>query len=248
MKNKNLYNQINNSLDEDTPDVLSKIKASDTFFVPMKQQKRKGYSFGLRTTFASIAVIFILVFTLILSRGSNDLIVASTITIDINPSIEITLDEFDNVINVKALNNDGDVLIDKNINYSKLTVEQTIKILIDKAIELNYISNELNAVLISVQNANEDDRVRVINYVESRIAIEARNRNINQINIIKDKIDELINNPDFTDEELSEIYHVTVAKIRLINSIIHLDSDYTIVQLKDKTIFELVRIRGNLLP
>ncbi|MFK5884144.1 MAG: hypothetical protein QM489_07400 [Candidatus Izemoplasma sp.] len=247
MKNNDLYNKINQQLDGDTPDILERIKSSNRFFVPVKQRPRKTYSFGLRTAFASFAVIFVILFTFVLTGENTDAIVASTITLDINPSIEITLDEFDNVINVRALNNDGNELIDRDLLYSEMTVDETIKLLINRAVYLGYISDEQNAILISVNNNNETERTRVINHLELRIDIEIRNNNINP-DIIRDNVIDSIPNPNFTDEQLAIAYEITVAKVRLINSIINLDGDYTIIQLKDKHIWELVKIRSALLP
>lgn len=246
MKNNDLYNKINQNLDGDTPDILDRIKSSDRFFVPMKQRPRKSYSFGLRTTFASFAVIIAIIFAFVLTGQNTDAVVASTITLDINPSIEITLDEFDHVINVTALNNDGDELIERDVKYSEMTVEQAIKWLIDRAVHLGYISAERNAILISVNNNNEDERLRVINYLEQRIDIEIRNNNINP-NIIRDNTTDSIPNPNFTDEQLAEAFRITVAKVRLINSIIELEEGYSFEELEKKPIWELVRIKADLL-
>jgi len=251
MEKYNMKEQIRESLGENTPDVLSKIKDSNEFFVPAKEKdsffqyftfKRLSYSL------ASVFVLALLVTTLLTSQNGAP-VVASTITIDINPSIEITLDDEDNVINVTAINDDGDELVNRPVSsYRGLSLDEAIEIIIERANELGFIVDEVeeNVILISVESDNLQLKQRIEAQVENKISTEVH-RYAQLVRIIKE------NKENLTDEQVDELnqiaahHRITVAKLSLINKIINLDETYTVLELKDKSVRELYRIHSNLL-
>lgn len=83
----------------------------------------------------------------------------SYVSIDINPSIVLTSNRFDNVIEVKRLNDDAKKLL-KNINVKNMKVNEANNLILKKAIELNYIkeNNDDNAILVTVYCNNEGRR------------------------------------------------------------------------------------------
>ncbi|MDK2823830.1 MAG: hypothetical protein PWQ67_2349 [Clostridia bacterium] len=71
------------------------------------------------------------------------------VTIDINPSIELGLDEEDKVISMQALNEEGDLLLDK-VRIKDLPIDQALEVITEAAIKEKYIKPEKeNAVIIS---------------------------------------------------------------------------------------------------
>lgn len=58
--------------------------------------------------------------------------------VDINPSIQLTLDKNDKVVEVTPLNSDGDILISE-LKLKKLSLEEAAKIIIKEAVEMGYI-------------------------------------------------------------------------------------------------------------
>lgn len=80
----------------------------------------------------------------------------SYVSLDVNPSIEYSVNMFDRVLTVKAVNDDGkDIVIDLDAEHKDITkaVEKTI----DKLIEAGYIAEDENSgVVIAVSNPKED--------------------------------------------------------------------------------------------
>ena len=103
----NYKNRIKETFTNEVPDVLTKIKASSDFQIPTK---KNGFSLKnilsrrLTMTLTSVFVL-VLLLTVVIS-GSNNLI-ASTVILDVNPSIEISLNRRDIVVKIVAMNDDG---------------------------------------------------------------------------------------------------------------------------------------------
>ena len=90
----------------------------------------------------SVVCIFLIVgIVLFMLRGKS---IYSTITLDINPSIEINLDKDEKIINVKALNDDAKEIVSDELDGMDL--EEAIHNIVDKVIEKGYVSN--NQVII----------------------------------------------------------------------------------------------------
>lgn len=98
-----------------------------------------------------VAAVFALIFIplLALQLFIYPQIPVAYITIDINPSIELGLNKYDQVISTSGLNQDGIDLLNK-MKLNNLTVEQALEIVTEEAIKEKYINaDKENAVIIS---------------------------------------------------------------------------------------------------
>lgn len=71
-------------------------------------------------------IIALIILTIFIKKDKT----VTIITLDINPSIEISLDKNNNVIKIKALNDDAKNIIDDN--YKGKTLDKTFTIMIEK--------------------------------------------------------------------------------------------------------------------
>ncbi len=249
MERNNLEFKIKESLSERTPDVLDKIKNSSQFKVPEKEEKRfvifssfKKMSFSLATVFA-----LVLVLALVFSSQKVTPVIASTITVDINPSIQITLDEDDNVIAVTSINADGEEII-RNIRFKGLTLDRAIEIIIEKANEKGFIveTTDENVILINVNSKNAEIKARVEAQLETKITSEV-NKYGALVKVVKGKSGEVTQNQMNSLVAIAKENKISVAKLLLIKKIILLDDTFTIADLKDLSVRELYNIEYNLL-
>lgn len=252
MNKSKFEERISTSFKNESPDILDSIKSSDKFYVPDKVKKFNFSSFfhkRLSYSLASIFVLAIVLFSVLSSSPSIDPVVASTVTIDINPSLVITLDEDDNVINLSAINTDGELLIDPDIKFQGLSLERTIEIIIEKAIEKGFIidDDEDNIFLIDVLSNKQEVQERVQAALEMKINSEMSQAG-KKVQVRTE------NRQALTDEEKTELknksdqYKLSSAKLYLINRIIDEDSTYTIDDLKDLSVRELYTIISSLFP
>lgn len=248
--NKDMKKVIKESFSE-SPDILESIKKDHRFRIPEKKQS-SIFSFlkmnPYKLSFVSIFVIALIV-VLGMNISSNTQVYASTVTIDINPSIEILLDEDDLVISVRALNDDGETMIEQDINYRRMNINQVIRRLINRAIDLGYIDEEDidNVVYIHVSGNTTQVQDRVRTRVQERILEELSNRNC-QGHVFRSDQFELT--PEQRERVTSRALElgITPGKMIYIFSIDRLDIDdeYSIEELAEMTLRELYRIEQQL--
>jgi hypothetical protein len=82
---------------------------------------------------------------------------ATYVSLDVNPSIEYTVNTFGKVLSVKAVNDDGEVITSeldvKNVNISK-----AVKVTIDKLREGGYITDDEDAGIVITISASNDEK------------------------------------------------------------------------------------------
>lgn len=241
MDHNKFKNDFKNVFDTEVPDVLSKIKASPDFHVPAK---RKG--FRLRNLLhkrltMTLSTLFVLVVMLTVVIGRTNYVVASTVTLDINPSIEISLNKRDYVVKVTALNDDGEAVLEKDIKYRGLSIDEAIEIIISRMNELGYVvdtTDDNNVILITVNSDNESIRSRLQTQFNEKLQNELGKYNDSHW---------VFDSEDFnlTDEQIREIKQhelmkqYSLAKIALAYRINELEPEYSLQALSRLTVRQL---------
>ena len=121
----------------------------------MKQKVGKKVIYGALAFAASFALI--VMGAMGFFTGSNDLM---TIMLDVNPSLEIKVDETKKVLEVIPLNEDAKTVVgDRDFKNKDLT--ETVRVLVDSIIENGFINEAEKAVLLCVDGKNSAE-VRAI--------------------------------------------------------------------------------------
>ncbi len=116
----------------------------------------------------SLFTVFALILVIVGCSGSVSAAEAY-VTIDINPSIELVVNNRDEVVYVNALNEDAEVLL-VDLDIIGMNVEDAMDLIIDKAIELGYIDTEADETYVSVSSTSETDfGERVKNRIKAAI-------------------------------------------------------------------------------
>lgn len=96
----------------------------------------------------------------------------SFVSLDINPSIELTLDKNDKVISVRGTNEDGQVLL-VDVNLKGLNVEAAVERITDLAVELGYLDENNKVVGTSVSAKDGTDASAILSKINSKITATA---------------------------------------------------------------------------
>lgn len=79
----------------------------------------------------------------------------ATVSLDVNPSLEFRVNTFDKVISVKAMNDDGEQILEE-LKLKGMEIDEAIDAAIDEMVEQAFIKkNEENAVSVTIQHKNE---------------------------------------------------------------------------------------------
>ncbi len=168
----------------------------------------------------------------------NNYKAASTVVLDINPSVELQVNKKDKVVGVVALNQDGkNILNDVDVNDSN--IKDAVNVLVDKMLKNGYISADSNSVLVSVKGSDEEKSANIKNEITNEIKENLKAKEID-VSILAQTLDD-----DDYIEDLADKYDISEGKATLIHQIVksnmkdHKGNAYTFENLAKLSVNEL---------
>ena len=159
------------------------------------------------------------------------------ILLDINPSIEISVDKNNTVKEFDGSNEDGDKILE-GMNLKGESTPDALKNVISEMVDKGYISEEANSVLVSIEGADQDKSDAIKEEIANSITETLNEKSIEGAIIIQSI------SPD--DESLnseSEAYGISAGKVQLINQILEQNKLLTFEELAQMSIHELNLLR-----
>ena len=151
--------------------------------------------------------------------------VVSTITLDINPSIEINLDKKDIIKSIIALNDDAKEIVNNSLKGKSL--DEVLNSITDKLIEKEYVDS--------------DNLVDIILYSDGNISNKEVKNKLGDIFHKNDISFEMITIKKITseDKKLAKKYNISPAKIAYIKKLSKNDKNINIDNYANKSISEI---------
>ena len=119
--------------------------------VLVKEERKKSKK-GLWITLSACVAVCVCLF-IGLGYFNNNMKVASTIGIDVNPSITVTVNKKEKVLDVTANNDDAKIILE-GMDIAGSDINVAINALIGSMVKNGYIDELANSILISVDNPN----------------------------------------------------------------------------------------------
>jgi len=146
-----------------TKEFISIVKQSASIDVPYSTefvQKMQEYelepivqstNFNLvfRRISISLVTMFVLIVSLVTSISYQT--VTASFTVDINPSVEVDLNTYNKVIGLRAINTDGEALIDE-MTKTKGSIESVLDSMMETSSALGFLNQDNDYILIGVQS------------------------------------------------------------------------------------------------
>ena len=243
---KQIKQKVNDALNTEVPELLSRIKNECETIVqvepPLLETNGtiKGifsnlffrrFAFGL----AACALFFSGILIGNIEPSPQIVIKETSIYLDVNPSIEIQVDENNYVIECIPGNLDGMKILE-NISLNGVEVDTALYAIVGAMYTNGYLNNETNSILVSVDSINETDS-NFLNEISEQIANVFKDNEEMKCSIIAQKV-----NPDSELKGMAERHSVSIGKMHLIEKIIEKSELYTndnIVELVEMSIHEL---------
>jgi hypothetical protein len=111
-----------------------------------------------RTAKVLLSIVAIFLLTILSTLGWSSWqtpVVVATLSVDINPSLELALDKEKHIVNVRAKNDDAQKLL-QGFNFKGQTLTQALNQLITRAIELNYVNEERKLIVLGFSQGTEE--------------------------------------------------------------------------------------------
>ncbi len=244
MRNDDLQAKLKTAFDHAAPDVLDSVLSdiasgnsdSKPILVMGGQNNMKNTIRNL-TAIAAAAVLLV-------GGGAgfavynNNYRVASTISLDVNPSIEITANKKEDVLAVTALNDDGRKIIG-DMDFSGNSIDVTVNALIGSMLREGYLSDLANSILISV----EDDDANHGAQLQKKLADDVNA--ILQVNAFDGAVLSQTITKDSDVWTLADEYGITAGKAQLVSEIVAGNPVHTFEELAKLSINELNLLSTN---
>ncbi len=222
---------------DETERIVTFTSKKDNAQTQKKENKKRKHRL-LSTVLVAIAAASAIFIPLGISSYNAQNSVASVISIDVNPSIEINVNKERRVMSVIPMNTDAEAIVG-NMDFSGTDLNVTINALLGSMISKGYLSEIANSILISVDNADQQEA-------------EALQK------LLMDEIDKILKSDTFNgaiigqtikeDEELralAEQYGITISKTQLIKEIISQNSKLKFEDLVSLPINDLNLLKKN---
>ncbi len=234
MTNEELNKKINSAFTNIAPDNFHKIfsdsKMQKGSVVNMTTNKR--FNVKKLTAIAAAFVILVVGFAFVAINPVGDNIV-STVSIDVNPSVNIQLDKDEKVIDVIPFNEDGKKIIGTmDFKGSDLTV--TINALIGSMLRNGFLSELTNSVLVTVEGDNHEKNEAIQRKVEAEIEEVLKGSSFKAAIVEQEILDD-----DKEIEAFAKEYGISEGKAELVHALAKELTQYTPEQLAKLSINEL---------
>lgn len=184
-----------------------------------------------------LSLIILAVF--ILLAGSTTVFACNTptnhVSLDINPSVEISVNIFNNIVSIEATNEDGQKLLE-GLNLSNMTVEQAVAAIMQKAADLGYIASD-GSTVVSVITEKEDEELQ--NAASNGVSLAMSNKKL----IAPLYADS--SSPEMRAE--AKAMGISPGKYKLIKMLQAIDPTITVDQYKDAKVSVIIRKANELL-
>ena len=197
------------------------------------KKSKKGLWIGLSTAVVAVCVCLFIG----LGYFNNNMRVASTIGIDVNPSITVTVNKKEKVLDVTANNDDARIILE-GMDLAGSDINVAINALIGSMVKNGYIDELANSILISVDNPNSAESEALRQKI-----VDELNAFINSGNNISVVSQSITSSSD--KEALANSYGISVGKLELIEKLIAKNNLYTYEDLKKLSINELNLLLGS---
>lgn len=157
IREQELEQRLRTAMDHAAPDALDRILAScqaqKGTVIPIEQARKPRKRWASLAVAAALAVVCC-VFGLTSWRSANA--VASVVSLDVNPSIQLQVSKNEKVLSAQALNEDAQVILE-GMDLKGTQLKVAVNAIVGSLLQNGYLDRLSSAILISVE---DDDALR----------------------------------------------------------------------------------------
>lgn len=235
MKGYEINEKIRQAYTHSTPDILDAVlsdckKEKGCAIMMTTNKKRKS----LVTQLVGIAACLCLLIGggAVFHNYQINHIVDATVSLDVNPSVEIQVNQKERVLKVLPLNEDGRIIVG-NMDFTGSDVNVAVNAMIGSMLQNGYLSELTNSILISVDNKN------IAKGVELQERLTAEVNELLQTDTFHGAILSQTVSKNEELQQLADTYGITLGKAQLIQDVLTEDSRHTFEELASLSINEL---------
>lgn len=241
MRNEDIQTALHDALEHSTPDVLDHVlSACDNTkgeIIPMDVVTKKSRKKWTVIATAAAAALVLVVGCITGYGFYTARHVESVVEFDVNPSLEMELNRRDEVVGVRALNDDARAILD-GMDLSGTDWNVAVNALIGSLVKNGYIDELSNSILITVENSDPQKQKDL-----NRRLTEEISRILSSSSVDGAILSQSLN-PNEQLQQLADTYQISCGKAALIQEIIEQRPALTFEELAGRTINELNLLKG----
>lgn len=209
-----------------------RIKNKKSYQVGYEIETGSVIRFGTRTMTRITSIAAALIFVVTLGYGAYSYSMPySYVNIDINPSVEITVNLYDRIIKAEGLNTDGDKLL-STIEYRNRKLEDGISNILESATQIGYFNDDSkNAVMFTVSGKDQEKVAQIENEIQGIASKAAQEANTGT--------EIMVENVTLVKHDEAEKMGISPGKLSLIEKLREYEPQLTVNDLKDKPVKEI---------
>ena len=236
MNNRQILKSIRQVVSWITPDVYEKVASTPVKKMNQHDHITRQTPVRSRPTsqllWLPAAAVSLVMMAFLYGGWFQFLRVDSVVDLDVNPSIEIQVNRMNRVIDLEALNEEGEQVV-AGMAYRYVRLDNMVEAILGSMYRQGYLQDEESAVLISVLNRN----LRRASELEHTLVIEVGQLLAEQTPHIYSQV-----LPDDSLREKAAQYRISQGLLNLMEKIIAKNPEYTIEELRQLSIPELYRL------
>ena len=158
MNNREMEGKIKNAVEKSTPDVWERVQTDIAYgkgeVITMSDKKKKGKILGFISSVAAALVLVSAAVFGISNYNKADLKPVSTVYLEVNPQIELSLNTYDVVLEAIPKNEDGKKVLG-TMELKEVQLDVALNAILGSMVKNGYLTKESNTVLISVEHENK---------------------------------------------------------------------------------------------
>ncbi len=234
MKNREMEEKIKTAFQHAAPDVLESVLSDcgeqKGTVITLTEKKKIRWIKAASGIAAALMITIGGIWGYGEYQGQNA--VASTISLDVNPSIEIRVNKYEKVLETLALNDDAEVVLG-DMDFKGSSLDVAINALIGSMLQNGYLDELANSILISVDN--QDPSL-------SAALQEKLSQEVNALLQTNSFTGSVLSQTVSDDDELktlAQTYGITPGKAQLVQQLIRQNTLYTFEELSRLSVNEL---------
>ena len=232
MEKRDIDMAVAKAFEAATPDVMDRVIENcdnDNGKVMVIPQK-KNNTF---TLIASMVAVFVAVVGLVVALNVfSGTKVAATVLIDVNPSIEIQVDEDGCVIKMIAKNSDAEAILE-DMDFEGSRLEVAVNAIVGSMLKNGYLSEIANSILVSVDCEDKEENDKLCEEITDNIegALETQKFYASILCQDVEKDEEVV--------QIAKDNDISVGKAKLVKLIADNSEELTVEELSQLSINEL---------
>jgi len=237
MNKKEIEERLYNSIQDAPINLKDKLKNTEVEKMiehdNITSQENKNKGFAKWKPFVAVATIMIVFLAGYFGYYTQYRAVDSIVYLDVNPSVEISTNKQDKVLDIRALNDDAEDYLD-NYEFKGKDLDEVSIELIDRFIDKGYLDQSHNTILISIRNENEEKSKEQKERLNTKVKEYLEDKNIKPV-VLAQSIKE-------EDDDFDETYEISEGRLIFIEKLIRANENFKIQDLVDLSLEELVTL------